>query len=137
MNLGSSCNNMHVFCRRKGATLQLFSDLSSGYLLLISVNLLTFQGYSNFSKEVLMNIYRCYRLWKTRFSRPKNRKKGCKTHAFTSWNPAYQEVKPSISGGESMGFTTHHPFFHRFFRVEWGDEPCNILWYRQLHVLCV
>lgn len=62
VNLGSSCNNMHVFCRRKGATLQLFSDLSSGYLLLISVNLLTFQGYSNFSKEVLMNIYRCYRL---------------------------------------------------------------------------
>ena len=46
----------------KKDTLQLFSDLSSGYLLLISVNLLTFQAYSKFMKEVLTNIYWCYRL---------------------------------------------------------------------------
>ena len=106
---------MHVLCRRKGDTLQLFSDLSSGYMLLISVNLLTFQGYSKFSKEVLMNIYRCYRLWKTRFSRPKNRKKRL-------WNPCFYLLKPSISGAETKeirrwkhGFYNASSIFSSFF----------------------
>ena len=96
---------MHVLCRRKGATLQLFFLLIKRAL---SVNKCEFINISRSFKICKRGVNECLPLLsnvKTQLFKPEKSEKWvakpmvlpCETKGFRRWNQGNQEVKPRVS----------------------------------------